>query len=161
MSLLLLFNGGGGAGAEAPATVVRAKAPALDRAADRLVVADRYGRSRLVGSVVVPSSGALAGSCDLVFAAGASTLGGSSGALSATHAIVFAAGATTLLGAGELFIQPNSANGAKMVFGQLNLFLPGDGALAAIAAMVFGHDAVMSSEQAFETPIVVMARSLA
>jgi len=129
--------------------------------ADRL-----FGRhvSRIVGGLAIaeeePTTGELAGTCDLAFGHGSSTL----------------------LGAGDLFITPGGGDSVRITFGQLNLYMDASLALAGTTALLFDSTATgdltgaggallgsidlvftvegtLASEQAFETPIVIMARS--
>jgi hypothetical protein len=149
--------------------------------ADRL-----FGRrvSQIVGGLTpaeeVPTTGELAGVCDLVFGHGSSTLAGSAGTLTGTNAaqMVFGHGSSTLTGGGQLYVEPGSSAGIHIVLGHLVIEISASAALAATTAltfsldgalatggaiagqtdMVFGHDAVISADTAFETPIVIMAR---
>lgn len=97
---------------------------------DPWMVVESYGPRRVLQSAGGGGGGVLAGTADMVFGAGSSTLTGS-GALAGTAANVFGAGSSTLRGAGAL------AGSAALVFGGTNV-LGGAGALAGSAALVFG-----------------------
>ena len=83
------------------------------------------------------------------------------GAILGTCALTFAAGSSALAGAGALLPDSGTA-GTKMTFGQLVLYLDGGGALVGTnaAAMIFDRGSTtLTGDQAFEIPILVMARA--